>query len=30
YECLVTIDGEKNIRACMQDVRAGMEIGIEE
>ncbi|MCK5223099.1 MAG: (2Fe-2S)-binding protein [Candidatus Aminicenantes bacterium] len=30
YECLVTIDGEKNVRACMEDVRAGMEIGIEE
>ncbi len=30
YECLVTIDGEKNLRACMHDVRAGMEIRIEE
>ncbi len=30
FECLVTVDGEKNVRACMTDVRQGMEIGIEE
>lgn len=30
YECLVTVDGVKNVRACMQDVKDGMEIGIEE
>jgi len=30
YECLVTVDGEKNIRACMTDIRPGMEIEIEE
>lgn len=30
YECLVTVDGVKNLRACMQDVRPGMEIEIEE
>ena len=30
YECLVTIDGIKNMRACMQDIRPGMEIEIEE
>lgn len=30
YECLVTIDGEKNIRACMHDVKDGMVIEIEE
>ncbi len=30
YECLVTINGEKNVRACMEDIRPGMEIEIEE
>ncbi len=30
YECLVTVDGEKNIRACMKDVNQGMEITIEQ
>ena len=30
YECLVTINGVKNIRACMEDIRPGMEIEIEE
>jgi len=30
YECLVTLDGVKNVRACMQDIRPGMEIEIEE
>ncbi|MEN8154158.1 MAG: (2Fe-2S)-binding protein [Acidobacteriota bacterium] len=30
YECLVTLDGAKNVRSCMQDIRPGMEIEIEE
>ena len=30
YECLVTVDGESNIRACMTDIRQGMVIEIEE
>jgi len=30
YECLVTVNGEKNLRACMQDVSQGMEIVIEQ
>ena len=30
YECLVTIDGEADRRACMTPVREGMEIMIHE
>lgn len=30
YQCLVTIDGKPNIRACMVEVRDKMEIFIDE
>ena len=30
YDCLVTIDGEPNQRACMAPVHDGMEIRIDE
>ncbi len=29
FECLVTVNGEKNIRSCMTQVETGMEIVIE-
>lgn len=28
FECLVTVDGKPNVRACMTEVRDGMEIEI--
>ncbi len=30
YECLVTLNGIKNVRACMQEIQPDMEIEIEE
>ena len=30
FECLVTVNGKKNVRACMQEVQQGMEISIDE
>ena len=30
YECLVTVNGTKSVRACMTEIKAGMEIEVEE
>ena len=30
YDCLVTLDGVTNVRACMTYVEDGMEIGLDE
>ena len=30
YECLVNVDGQPNVRACMVEVKDGMEIRLDE